>query len=65
MIKNETIYSLYFSKIEAVKSDRDSFLAISPFIRQSVTDLFNKTLPSDLSSLLLGIIFGINVKRIY
>lgn len=59
VIKNKRIYTMYFPKIEAVKSDKTPFLAVTSFIRQSVTDLFNKTLPPDLSSLLLGIVFGI------
>jgi len=59
LIKNKNIYSLYFPKIEAVEEGKTPILAVSSFIRQSVTDLFNKTLPPDLSSLLLGIVFGI------
>ena len=59
VIKNKSIYSLYFPRIEAVKSDKGFLLAITSFIRQSVTNLFNKILPPDLSSLLLGIVFGI------
>ncbi len=59
LLTSRRIYTMYFPKIEAVKSDRSPFLAVTSFIRQSVTDLFNKTLPPDLSSLLLGIVFGI------
>jgi len=59
VIKNKRIYTMYFPKIEAVKSERGPFLAVTSFVRQSVTDLFNKALPPDLSSLLLGIVFGI------
>lgn len=58
VIKNKSIYSLYFPKIEAISPPAGG-LAITSFIRQSVTEFFNKILPPDLSSLLLGIVFGI------
>ena len=56
---NGVIYALNFPKIEAVKTNTNPILAVSSFVRQSVADLFNKTLPPDLSSLMLGIVFGI------
>lgn len=52
-------YTMYFPKISLVKSEFNPLLAVTSFIRQSVTGLFNKTLPPDLASLLLGIVFGI------
>ncbi len=55
----KSIYTMYFPKIEAVKTNTHPILAVSSFVRQSVADLFNKTLPPDLSGLLLGIVFGI------
>lgn len=58
LLMSERIYTMYFPKIEAV-SPPTGGLAVTSFIRQSVIDLFNKTLPPDLSSLLLGIVFGI------
>jgi competence protein ComEC len=59
LLMSKRNYSLYFPKIEAVDEGKGSILAITSFIRQSVTELFNKILPPDLSSLLLGIVFGI------
>ncbi len=59
VIKNKTIYSLSFPKISLVKMEFNPLLAVTSFVRQSVTELFNKTLPPDLASLLLGIVFGI------
>ncbi len=55
------VYSMDYPKISFVKTSvpQDAGLAVTAFIRQSVTALFNNNLPPDLSSLLLGIVFGI------
>jgi len=57
--KNEAIMTMSYPKIKVVKDSRNLFLAISSFIRQKATSLFEKTLPSTSASLLLGIVFGI------
>ncbi len=59
VINKRTIYSLKFPKISLVKTKNSPLLAVTIFVRQSVTDLYNKALPADLSSLMLGIVFGI------
>lgn len=51
--------TMNFPKIEAIKKDKNLFLAVIGFIRQKVIWLFSKTLSSTSSSLLLGIVFGI------
>lgn len=48
-----------YPKIEAVKSSENYFLAVTSIVRQKIISLFQKTLPSRSSSLLLGIVFGI------
>lgn len=57
--KNKTIMTMSYPKIEVIKDNKNLFLAISSFIRQKATSLFEKTLPSTSASLLLGIVFGI------
>jgi len=62
--KNKTIMTMSYPKVEVVKDDNPSTLlrvplAISSFVRQKAISLFEKTLPSTSSSLLLGIVFGI------
>lgn len=52
--KNELIY-VNFPKIEA----REDKLAVAYKLRQSIISVFEKTLPSNYSALLLGIVFGI------
>lgn len=59
VLNSKIIYSMNFPKIEAKITSKPIILAITSFIRQSVTETFNKNLPADLSSLLLGIVFGI------
>ena len=59
VINKKIVYSLNFPKISLEKSEFNPFLAVASYIRQSVSDLYNKALPPDLSSLLLGIVFGI------
>ncbi|MCL5435295.1 MAG: ComEC/Rec2 family competence protein [Patescibacteria group bacterium] len=56
---SKRIYTMYFPKISLVKPQFNPLLAVTAFIRQSVTTRFNNNLPPDLSSLLLGIVFGI------
>lgn len=51
----KTFISMYFPKIEATKSP----LAVFSSIRQKLISLFSRTLPLPLSSLMVGIIFGI------
>lgn len=46
-------------KIELVKNSSSYFLASTSFIRQKVTETFNKRLNKDESGLLMGIVFGI------
>ncbi|MDO8583253.1 MAG: ComEC/Rec2 family competence protein, partial [bacterium] len=54
--------SMYFPKIEKVKSESDllgkSLSAVNQ-LREKLISLFSRTLPSPSSSLLMGIIFGI------
>lgn len=59
VINKRITYSLKFPKISLVKTNINPLLAVTGFIRQSVTDLYNKALPADLASLMLGIVFGI------
>jgi len=59
LLTSKTVYSMYFPKVVAVEDPKSTLLAVTVFIRQSVADLLNKILPPDLSSLLLGIVFGI------
>lgn len=60
VINNKNIVlAMYFPKIEAVKNDQNSVLALTSRIRQKITTLFQKSLPQSASSLLLGITFGI------
>ncbi len=56
---DKVVLTMYFPKIEAVKKDHNSLLAVTSFIRQKVISLFEKTLPPASSSLFLGIVFGI------
>ncbi|MEK7450853.1 MAG: ComEC/Rec2 family competence protein [Patescibacteria group bacterium] len=50
---------MYFPKIEANKNGKNLLLAVTGFVRQRVTLLFEKNLPPISASLLLGIVFGI------
>ena len=63
--KDEIVIAMFFPKIEAVQNrEKNGFsliknvLALTSFIRQKVTSLFQETLPPTSSSLLLGIVFG-------
>ena len=57
--KNRSIFSQNFPKIEYVKTNKDPILAVTSFIRQRVSQIFNSVFPPDLASLMLGIVFGI------
>lgn len=55
-----TIATMFFPKIESVKdASIESGLAVTSFVRQHTSSLFNRVLPQTSSSLLLGIVFGI------
>ncbi|MDO8460857.1 MAG: ComEC/Rec2 family competence protein [bacterium] len=55
-----TIATMFFPKIERVENiSITSGLAVTSFVRQRTSSLFNNVLPSTSSSLLLGIVFGI------
>jgi len=56
LLNNKTVFvSMYFPRIEAKKDN----LALLFGIRQSIISVFEKSLPSNYSALLLGIVFGI------
>lgn len=56
----KTLLSIYFPKIEAVKSDpRLAVLSAVNSFRQKIISMFSKSLPSPYSSFLLGVTFGI------
>ena len=61
--KNKTIMTMLYPKIEVVKDSPSTalrvFLAITGFIREKSTSLFQNSLPPTSSSLLLGIVFGV------
>ncbi len=57
---NQTVFTMFFPKIERVEgASIESGLAITSFVRQRTSSLFNSVLPQTSSSLLLGIVFGI------
>lgn len=53
------IITVYRPKVEAVKNKFNPILALTSSIRQKIISLFERTLPSTSSALLLGIVFGI------
>lgn len=57
---NKEMFILYYPKIE--KTNPNILFKLTTEIRQKFIDLFNKTLPNNYSSLLLGITFGIKEK---
>lgn len=57
---NKEMFILYYPKIE--KTNPNILLQLTTKIRQKFIDLFNRTLPNNYSSLLLGITFGIKEK---
>lgn len=59
LMNEKVILTMSFPKVEAVKKGKNPLLALTSFIRQKVISLFEKTLPSNSSGLLLGIVFGI------
>lgn len=58
-VLDKTIMTMSYPKIEVIKDNKNLLLAISSFIREKATSLFEKTLPPTSSSLLLGIVFGV------
>lgn len=54
-----TATTIYMPQIEAVKNNSNIILALASFIRQKLTGIFHRALPSPASNLLLGIVFGI------
>lgn len=60
VLNNEKIvYSMFLPQMEAGKNQSNPFLSAIAALRQKIISLFEKTLPSPSSSLLLGIVFGI------
>lgn len=60
VINNEKIIlTMYFPKIEAEEHEGNIVLALTSFVRQNIISFFQKNLPPLHSSLLLGIVFGI------
>lgn len=64
--KEKPVMTMFFPKVELVKKEKNLLLvpiepglALTSFIRQRVTSLFEQTLPANSSALLLGIVFGI------
>lgn len=57
--KKNVILTMSFPKIEAEKQNKNFLLSLTAGFRQKIVSLFNATLPSPSSSLLLGIVFGI------
>lgn len=60
LLNENTFHSIYFPKITVVKND-SNFLGVVGWVRQKLISLFSESLPSPLSSLMLGIIFGIKI----
>ena len=54
-----SILTMDYPKISFVKNSDGLFLAVVKPIRQKIITVFDKTLPNDLSGLMLGIVFGI------
>lgn len=54
-----TAMTIYMPQITAVKNESNVILSLAAYIRQKVTTVFHKSLPSPASNLLLGIVFGI------
>ena len=54
-----SILTMDYPKISFVKNSDGLFLAVVKPIRQKIITVFDKTLPKDLSGLMLGIVFGI------
>lgn len=59
LTSEKVILTISFPKVELAKKTQNPLLALTSFIRQRVIFLFEKTLPPNPSSLLLGIVFGI------
>lgn len=58
VLKNRTLLSMDYPKMSLV-SKPNGILAVINFVRQKISDNFQKTLSPDDSALLLGIVFGI------
>jgi competence protein ComEC len=56
---NREIYTVFLPQISHMKSSNTPVLAVASFVRQKITGFYNRTLPPDSASLLLGIVFGI------
>lgn len=52
-------WSMYYPRVEKQESSLFLPLAVASFIRQKATVLYQKNLPSDFASLLMGIVFGV------
>ena len=59
LLNKNNLYTLNYPKISLDNTHKNLFLAVISFIRQKVTTLFQHSLPANLSSLMLGIVFGI------
>lgn len=66
LTKEKVALTMFFPKIELIKNDKNllsysfkSLLAVTSSVRQKLILIFQKSLPANLSSLLLGIVFGI------
>jgi competence protein ComEC len=54
------VYSIYFPKIEKTQDGSGFLFQAAGWVRERVTRAFDLYLPSDQSSLLLGVVFGIS-----
>lgn len=59
LINKNPVIAMYFPKIEAIKNEQNSLLAVIYFVRQKIQNIYQQTLPQDAAVLLLGIVFGI------
>ena len=56
----KTVYSIYFPSIQKVKGDMGVFYQAAGFVRVRVTEAFNRYLPPNEASLLLGVVLGVS-----
>lgn len=62
LLNNKTrILAIDFPKISFVKNKDSIFLAVIKQVRQKIVSSFERSLPKDLSGLMLGVVFGIKV----
>lgn len=59
LLNKRVVMTIYYPNIEAVEKSQNVLLALASIIRQKITAIFHKSLPSPASNLLLGIVFGI------